>query len=161
MPSENQWEGACRAGGATPFHFGDALDGSWAQYDATAYPFGRSRNGSKPKQPWVNGSSGLVNRWGLVDLHGQLYEWCEDAWHPNPVGQGHPDSGEPWREEDRDLVHRESGQRGWKLLRGGSWVVIPHRCRAAFRYGLNPDYDNSDFGLRPCCPSPPGSLLGA
>ena len=161
LPSENQWEGACRAGGATPFHFGDALDGSWAQYDATAYPFGRSRNGSKPKQPWVNGSSGLVNRWGLVDLHGQLYEWCEDAWHPNPVGQGHPDSGEPWREEVRDLVHRESGQRGWKLLRGGSWVVIPHRCRAAFRYGLNPDYDNSDFGLRPCCPSPPGSLLGA
>jgi formylglycine-generating enzyme required for sulfatase activity len=161
FPSENQWEGACRAGGATPFHFGDALDGSWARYDATHYPFGRSRKGSKPKQPWVNGSSGLVNRWGLVDLHGQLYEWCEDAWHPNPVGQGHPDSGEPWREEDRDLVRRESGQRGWKLLRGGSWGNDPHSCRAANRNTYDTGFDYTISGLRPCCPSPPGSLLGA
>jgi formylglycine-generating enzyme required for sulfatase activity len=162
LPSENQWEGACRAGATTPFHFGDALDGSWARFDATVYPFGRSRKGgSKPKQPWVNGSSGLVNRWGLAELHGQLYEWCEDAWHPNPVGQGHPQDGGPWREEDAELVRRESGQRGWKLLRGGSWFGEPHICRAAFRGSYNPDVDNSSNGLRPCCPSPPGSLLGA
>jgi formylglycine-generating enzyme required for sulfatase activity len=161
LPSENQWEGACRAGTATPFHFGDALDGSWACYKATAYPFGLSRKGSQPKQPWVNGRSGLVNRWGLAELHGQIYEWCEDAWHPNPVGQGHPTDGQPWREEDRDLVRRESGQRGWKLLRGGSWVGEPHFCRAAFRYGVDPGGGSPSNGLRPCCPLPPGSLLGA
>jgi len=160
LPSENQWEGACRAGAATPFHFGDALDGRWACYDAT-YTFGRSRKGgSKPKHPWVNGSSGLVNRWGLAELHGQLYEWCEDAWHPNPLGQGHPQDGAPWREEDRDLVRRESVQRGWKLLRGGSWVNSPHNCRAAYRCSFGPDSVTADGGLRPCCPSPPGSLLG-
>jgi formylglycine-generating enzyme required for sulfatase activity len=162
LPSENQWESACRAGAATPFHFGDTLDGSWARYDATAYPFGRGRKGSsKPKQPWVNGSSGLVNRWGLAEMHGQLYEWCEDAWLPNPLGEGHSANGEPWREEDRDLVRRESGQRGWKLLRGGSWFYFPHGCRAACRYCDGPGYDYSNYGLRPCCPSPPGSLLGA
>ncbi len=169
LPSENQWEGACRAGAATPFHFGDTLDGRWARYDAIGlYPFGRGRKGnSKPNQPWVNGASGLVNRWGLAELHGQLSEWCEDAWHPNPEGEGHPEDGEPWKEEDKDLVRRESGQWTWKLLRGGSWLDSSVSCRAASRisYGPGseyfPDFGNSGIGLRPCCPLPPGSLLGA
>lgn len=160
LPSENQWEGACRAGAATPFHFGDTLDGSWARYDASN-TFGLGRKGAKSKQPWLNGSSGLVNRWGLAELHGQLAEWCEDGWHPNPVGEGHPEDEQPWREEDADLVRRESGQREWKLLRGGSWFNVPLNCRAAFRYSNIPVNDYAYYGLRPCCPSPPGSLLGS
>jgi formylglycine-generating enzyme required for sulfatase activity len=160
LPSENQWEGACRAGTTTPFHFGNTLDASWARYDAR-YTFGRGRKGAKTKQPGLNGSSGLVNRWGLAELHGQLYEWCEDSWHPNPVGAGHPEDGEPWREEDGDLVRRESGQRGWKLLRGGSWFFGPHDCRAAARFSLRPaNVYTSGYGVRPCCLLPPGSLLG-
>ncbi len=99
LPSENQWEGACRAGAATQFHFGDTLDGGWARYDATS-TFGLGRKGAKAKQPWLNGSSGLVNRWGLAELHGQLFEWCEDGWHPNPVGEGHPEDEQPWSEKD-------------------------------------------------------------
>ncbi len=151
LPSENQWEGACRAGAATPFHFGDALDGSWACYDAT-YTFGRSRKGvSKPKQPWVNGSSGLVNRWGLAELHGQLLEWCEDTWHPNPVGQGHPQDGAPWREEDAELVRLGSGQRRWKLLRGGSWFGYPRYCRSACRSHLVPGHADYYIGFRVVC----------
>ena len=159
LPSENQWEGACRAGAATPFHFGDTLDGSWALYDAR-HTFGRGRKGAKTKQPGLKGTSGLVNRWGLAELHGQLDEWCEDSWHPNPVGEGHPEDGEPWREEDGDLVRRESGQRGWKLLRGGSWFNVPRACRAAVRDGNDPASLNADLGVRPCCFLPPGSLLG-
>ena len=162
LPSENQWEGACRAGATTPFHFGDTLDGRWAQYDASAYPFGNGRRANgKPKQPWLNGSSGLVNRWGLAEMHGQLYEWCEDAWHPNPVGRGHPQDGAPWREEDRDLVRGESSQRGWKLLRGGSWFLSPPSCRAAYRARAHPAYVGTDIGVRPYCPLPPRSLLGS
>jgi formylglycine-generating enzyme required for sulfatase activity len=160
LPSENQWEGACRAGAPTPFHFGDTLDGSWAQYDATAI-FGQGRKGAHAKQPWVSGASGLVNRWGLAELHGQLLEWCEDSWHPNPVAEGHPECGDPWRGEDGDLVRRDSGQRGWKLLRGGSWFGDPHFSRAAFRGSNNPVIGDSSRGLRPCCPSPSGSLLGS
>jgi formylglycine-generating enzyme required for sulfatase activity/energy-coupling factor transporter ATP-binding protein EcfA2 len=160
LPSENQWEGACRAGAATPFHFGDTLDGSWARYDAS-YTFGRGRKGSKPKQPWLNGSSGLVNRWGLAELHGQLYEWCEDSWHPNPLGQGHPEDGDPWHAEDEELMRRQSGQRDWKLLRGGSWLNEPLDCRAAFRDSSHPELDGTRNGLRPCCPTSPGSPLGA
>jgi len=162
LPSENQWESACRAGAATPFHFGDTLDGSWARYDATADPFGRGRKASsKPKQPWVNGSSGLVNRWGLAEMHGQLFEWCDDSLHPNPVGEGHPQDGQPWREEDEDLVRLKSSQQRWKLMRGGSWFNEPRYCRAAFRYGKHPADVSARFGARPCCPLPPGSLLGA
>jgi formylglycine-generating enzyme required for sulfatase activity len=159
LPSENQWEGACRAGAATPFHFGDTLDASWARYDAST-TFGRGRKGAKTKQPGLNGTSGLVNRWGLAELHGQVTELCEDSWHPNPVAEGHPEDGEPWREEDGDLVRRESGQRGWKLLRGGAWFSDPLSCRAAFRDSFRPANFNPFVGFRPCCLLPPGSLLG-
>ena len=74
--------------------------------------------------------------------------------------EGRRENGEPWRQEDGELVHRESGQRGWKLLRGGSWHFNPHGCRAAGRDGYYPVNGTTDFGLRPCCPLPPGSLLG-
>jgi formylglycine-generating enzyme required for sulfatase activity len=160
LPSENQWEGACRAGAATPFHFGDTLDASWARCDGSS-AFGRGRKGERTKQPGLNGASGLVNRWGLAELHGQLDEWCEDSWHPNPVGEGHPEDGEPWREEDGDLVRRERGQRGLKLLRGGAFFKGPHGCRAAFRGSNFPADPSAGAGFRPCCLLPPGSLLGS
>jgi formylglycine-generating enzyme required for sulfatase activity len=161
LPGEGQWEAACRARTATPLHFGDTLDFRWARYDAS-YVFGLGRKGAKAKQPGVNGGCGLVNRYGLAEMHGQLYEWCGDSWHPNPVGEGWRADGLPWEGEDGDLAQRESGQRGWKLLRGGSWIYDPHFCRAANRNGGNPGYDDPLIGLRPCCcPSPPGSLLGS
>jgi formylglycine-generating enzyme required for sulfatase activity len=157
LPSENEWEGACRAGSKTPFHFGDTLDASWALYDATAYPFGRGRKGAKDGKPWINGTSGLVNRLGLTELHGQLWEWCEDSWHPNPAGDGRPEDCRPWRDEDANLLRIRSVQRGWKLLRGGSWFVSAHNSRAAVRMSFTPGYNDSDYGLRPCCPAYPCS----
>ena len=161
LPGEGQWEAACRAGTATPFHFGDTLDARWARYDAS-YVFGLGRKGAKAKQPGVNGGCGLVNRYGLGEMHGQLFEWCGDSWHPNPVGEGWHADGLPWEGEDGDLARRESGQRGWKLLRGGTWIDGPLSCRAAYRHSSDPDYVDTGIGLRPCCcPSPPGSLLGS
>jgi formylglycine-generating enzyme required for sulfatase activity len=78
------------------------------------------------------------------------------------VGEGWRADGLPWEGEDGDLAQRESGQRGWKLLRGGSWILNPLNCRAANRDSGNPDNDGTFIGLRPCCcPSPPGSLLGS
>jgi formylglycine-generating enzyme required for sulfatase activity len=161
LPGGGQWEAACRAGTATPFHFGDTLDARWARYEAS-YVFGLGRKGAKAKQPGVNGGCGLVNRYGLAEMHGQLSEWCADSWHPNPVGEGWRADGLPWKGEDGDLAQRESGQRGWMLLRGGSWRGLPHICRAAARSSYAPDSDDAGVGLRPCCcPSPPGSLLGS
>jgi formylglycine-generating enzyme required for sulfatase activity len=157
LPGEGQWEAACRAGAATPFHFGATLDARWACYDAS-FVFGPGRKGPTARQPWVNGSSGLVNRWGLAEMHGQLYEWCGDSWHPNPVGEGWPAHGQPWSDQDGQL---ESAQRGWKLLRGGSWFNEPLNCRAASRSSSFPANVNPGSGVRPCCLLPPGSLLGS
>jgi formylglycine-generating enzyme required for sulfatase activity len=162
FPSESQWEAACRAGTETPFHFGDTLDATWARYNASsAYGLGRKKN--RPNQPWLNGSSGLVNRWGLSEMHGQLNEWCEDSWHPNPIGKGWPVDGHAWRSEDVDLVRSDSGHKMYKLVRGGSWVNDPHDARSAFRYsgGTGMGVTNALNGLRLCCQNPPCSSLSS
>jgi formylglycine-generating enzyme required for sulfatase activity len=155
LPSEGNWEAACRAGAHTPFHFGDTLDARWARYDASVV-FGLGRKGPKVKQPGVSGGVGLVNRYGLAEMHGQLYEWCADTWHPNPVGEGWPANGLVWVGEDGDLGRRESRQRDWKLLRGGSCRDDPGHCRAAFRLSYGPGNREPFTGLRPgCWLSPP------
>lgn len=159
LPGEGQWEAACRAGGATPFHFGDVLDTAWANCDG-GYVYGSGRKGIYRQRPVPVGSYGLVNRWGLADLHGQLWEWCGDQWHPDPIGEGWPAAGQPWEGVDAALQARATAQKDWKLLRGGSWINIPHYCRAAYRSSYNPGSGFTNSGLRPCCPSPPGSLLG-
>jgi formylglycine-generating enzyme required for sulfatase activity len=174
LPSESQWEVACRgdAKPPTPFHFGTTLDASWARYDAS-YTYGRGRKGAKFKQPWTNGSSGLVNRWGLAELHGQLFEWCGDLWNRDPRpplqrprglfggkrnAEAAPMAGAALEHPDPDLL--QSIEQSNRLLRGGSWFNDPRDVRAAFRNGDVPVTPGADVGLRPCCPSPPGSLLG-
>ena len=165
---------ACRAQAKppTPFHFGATLDECWARYDAS-YTYGRGRKGAKFKQPWTNGSSGLVNRWGLTELHGQLFEWCADRWNrdPRPAVQRQggwfgskgkagaaPVAGAALEQQDPGL--KGNLEQRYMLLRGGSWVGSPRRARAAFRFSYNPDFVGTFIGLRPCCPSPPGFLLG-
>jgi formylglycine-generating enzyme required for sulfatase activity len=149
------------------------LDPSWARYDAS-YTYGRGRRGEFNKRPVPVGFFGLVNRWGLAELHGQLAEWCADQWHRSPirVDQGKrrgwfgggvaPQQvldGSALEGPDPGLA-RESGQLSWKLLRGGSWFGEPHGCRAAFRYSFHPADITPQVGFRPCCLLPPGSLLG-
>jgi len=158
LPSESQWEAACRAQTAnselqaTPFHFGDALDPSWACYDATTTPVGLGRKGRKPKQPWTNGTSGLVNRWGLAELHGQIQEWCADHWHPDPVAGASAD-GSPIEGPDPRLANAPlEGE--MRLLRGGAWADSPHNVRAACRMSGIPDYGRDFFGFRPGCFAP-------
>ena len=175
LPSESQWEVACRAQAKppTPFHFGATLDGSWARYDAS-YTFGRGRKGAKFNQPWTNGSSGLVNRWGLAELHGQLFEWCADLWNrdPRPAVQRQrgwfgsqsdsgaaPVAGAALEQPDPGL--KGNIEQSYRLLRGGSWIDYPLYARSAFRYGSHPDLVSPYVGVRPGCFSPPGSLLGS
>jgi formylglycine-generating enzyme required for sulfatase activity len=167
LPSESQWEAACRAYTDTdthtdtenppPFHFGATLDASWARYDAS-YTYGKGRQGEYGQRPVPIGFFGLVNRWGLAELHGQLAEWCGDQWHRDPVAAA-PAEGAAIAVPDPGLTGDK--EQRYRLLRGGSWFNNPLSARAAFRGSSYPGNGNTFIGLRPCCPSPPGSLLGA
>jgi formylglycine-generating enzyme required for sulfatase activity len=157
LPSESQWEVACRAGSGTPFHFGDTLDASWANYNC-GYTYGPGRKGAYRQRSVPVGFFGLVNRWGLAEMHGQLLEWCADQWHRDPRAGSMAD-GSPVDELDPDLEGYH--EQNYRLLRGGSWLGLPHFARAAFRNGVPPDGVASNLGVRPGCFSPPGSLLGS
>jgi formylglycine-generating enzyme required for sulfatase activity len=158
LPGEGHWEAACRAGASTPFHFGEVLDASWANYYGES-SYGRGRVGVDRSRPLPIGALGLVNRWGLAEMHGQLFEWCGDQWHRDPKGDGWPADGQAWEGPDGGL--EGSAQQAWRLLRGGSWFYEPLSCRAAARYGSYPAYVYAFIGVRPCCLLPPGSLLGS
>jgi len=160
LPGEGQWEVACRAGAATPFHFGDTLDASWANFDG-GYSYGPSRKGPYRQRPVAVGFFGLVNRWGLAEMHGQLFEWCGDQWHPDPTAEGWPSDGMPWEGVDPTLEAMGTAQKDWKLLRGGSGFDEPRYCRAAYRGSVPPALISAFVGFRPCCLLPPGSLLGS
>jgi formylglycine-generating enzyme required for sulfatase activity len=159
LPSESQWEAACRGNTdpATPFHFGDTLDPSWARYDAS-FIYGKGRRGEYEKRPVSIGFFGLVNRHGLAELHGQLFEWCADQWHRDPVAGAPADGGVM---EGLDLGLTGDKEQRYRLLRGGTWFNAPLNCRAAYRNSYNPPNIMPDVGVRPCCLLPPGSLLGA
>jgi formylglycine-generating enzyme required for sulfatase activity len=154
LPGEGQWEAACRAGAGTPFHFGDVLDASWANFDG-GYSYGPSRKGPYRQRPVSVGFFGLVNRWGLAEMHGQLFEWCGDQWHPDPPAEGWPSNGKPWEVVDPTLEAMGTAQKDWKLLRGGSWFDGPRSCRAAGRGGNHPASIYASCGVRPCCLLPP------
>jgi formylglycine-generating enzyme required for sulfatase activity len=172
LPSESQWEAACRAGSGTPFHFGDTLDSSWANYDGR-YTYGTGRKGAYRQRPVPVGFFGLVNRWGLAEMHGQLQEWCADQWHRSPCGANQGKrrgwfGGGGTQQELLDGSALEGADPGlaevpqeqqMMLLRGGSWIYGPLNARAAFRISVLPVTVNSSVGVRPGCFSPPGLFL--
>jgi len=131
LPSEAQWEYACRAETETAYHFGDEITKDLANYSGEqTTPIGQYP----------------ANRWGLYDMHGNVWEWCQDYWHENYKGV--PTDGGAWIDD------RESGLR---VVRGGSWAYFPGGCRSAFRFGFTPVNDDYAFGFRVSC-SPPRGL---
>ena len=127
LPSEAEWEYACRAGSTTEFCYGDAEAGlgEYAWYSANS---GRMTHLVGQKKP---------NKWGLHDMHGNVWEWCEDVFHDSY--EGAPTDGSSWV---------EGGNQALRVLRGGSWSGIPSYCRSADRYRDAPPYASGDFGCR-------------
>jgi formylglycine-generating enzyme required for sulfatase activity/tRNA A-37 threonylcarbamoyl transferase component Bud32 len=126
LPSESQWEYACRAGTITPFAFGDTITTDVANY-----------NGQHEKTTAV--TTFPPNAFGLFDMHGNVWEWCADTWHNNYNGA--PIDGTAWQSQD------ENDNR---VLRGGSWNYIHRNCRSAIRgysyFGNQGNYN----GFRVC-----------
>lgn len=145
LPSESQWEVACRAGSSNPFHFGDTLDAQWANYDASSI-YGLGRVGQCRKRPVSVGTFGLFNSWGLAEMHGQLYEWCADQWHRDPLA-GSNEKGEAL--DGLDLELNGNQEQIHRVRRGGSWVHGPRMCRSAMRFSYLPDSPTTAVGLRP------------
>lgn len=152
LPSEAQWEYACRAGTTTPFHFGETLSDELANYcaqdeeiDGTLYKgtYGRGIQGQYRKQT-TEVEQFPANPFGLYDMHGNVLEWCEDDFHSNYNDA--PSDGSAWVENDRSETYR--------LLRGGSWLGNPRYCRSAARnYGSRVSRQDN-IGFRVCCVPP-------
>ncbi|MFM8278194.1 MAG: caspase, EACC1-associated type [Cyanobium sp.] len=141
LPSEAQWEYACRAGTTTPFAFGETITTDLANYDGN-YTYATEPQGTY-RQNTTDVLSFPANAWGLHDMHGNVWEWCLDTWHSSY--QGAPDDGSPWydKQGENSIASR--------LLRGGSWICDPRGCRSAYRYGLHSDVHFGDVGFRVCC----------
>jgi formylglycine-generating enzyme required for sulfatase activity len=145
LPSEAQWEYACRAGTTTPFHFGDTISSELANYDGD-YTYADGPKGIYRKQTTPVGMF-PANAWGLYDMHGNVWEWCLDEWHANYNGA--PADGSAWVDYAEGEKNKELEKP--KLLRGGSWGNYPRLCRSAFRYIILPGLRSNYIGFRVCC----------
>jgi formylglycine-generating enzyme required for sulfatase activity len=123
LPSEAEWEYACRSGTTSPFHFGETITDKLANYNANYTfadePKGNSRNETTPVGTFS------PNAFGLYDMHGNLWEWCGDNWHGNY--QGVPTYGSAWADKNSQKMNDNH------MLRGGSWYYNPVYCRSAYR----------------------------
>jgi formylglycine-generating enzyme required for sulfatase activity len=135
LPSEAEWEYACRAGTKTPFSFGDNITTDLVNYDGT-YPYKSAPKGKYREQTTDVGTF-PPNAFGLYDMHGNVWEWCEDDWHENYIDA--PTDGSAW--------NSQSGS-NTKLLRGGSWYYVAGDCRSANRFRDSRDYRDCYCGFR-------------
>ncbi len=137
LPSEAQWEYACRAGTITPFSFGETLTTESANFNGEQ-PFGQTPKG-KFRNSLASVENFMPNDFGLYDMHGNVWEWCADVWHENYIGA--PTDGTAWL---------EGGDRGYCVQRGGSWLDRAANCRSAFRVGDIAHNNDHIVGLRVC-----------
>lgn len=132
LPTEAQWEYACRAGTTTPFPWGGVLNGDKANCDGS-YPYGTDVEGKYLGKTAPVGSYS-ANPWGLFDMNGNVWEWCED-WYGDYPSSGSTDPRGPATGSSR-------------VLRGGSWFHYARHCRSAYRYSYGVHYRDSRFGFR-------------
>jgi formylglycine-generating enzyme required for sulfatase activity len=132
LPSEAEWEYACRAGTTTPFSFGETLSTDRANYDGN-YTYGNGNKGEF-REKTTPVSKFYANAWGMHDMHGNVWEWCSD-WY-----------GSMDKDNIKDPKGPQSGDA--RVLRGGSWSNVPWNCRAAYRRRNGPGYRYGSYGFR-------------
>jgi formylglycine-generating enzyme required for sulfatase activity len=137
LPSEAEWEYACRGGTTTPFYFGETISTELANYHGN-YTYGGGAKGEYRGKTTEVGKF-PANPCGLYDMCGNVWEWCQDEWHGNYINA--PTDGSAW----------SNGSNNYMSLRGGSWFNYPHYCRSAFRNYYNRDNLSFTFGFRVVC----------
>ena len=129
LPSEAEWEYACRAETSTAYYFGETLTNRQAN-------FGKTINQTTSVGQY------LPNSFGLYDMHGNVWEWCQDKWHSNY--QGAPNDGNAWVLNNNNTF----------VMRGGSWLNDPDDCRSAIRGSRERDVCYRFVGFRVMCVAP-------
>ncbi|MBW4693881.1 MAG: formylglycine-generating enzyme family protein [Lyngbya sp. HA4199-MV5] len=147
LPSEAEWEYACRAGTTTPFWCGETITTDLANYSGIDWEYegrvcskgsyGKGSTGRDRRETTAVGSFAITNAFGLYDMHGLVREWCVDHWHDSYNGA--PNDGTAWV---------ENATTDQRVLRGGSWNSGPRACRSAARSKLNSETHLYDIGFR-------------
>ena len=148
LPSEAEWEYACRAGTTTLFHFGPTITTDLANYRGTDWDYGgqliSGSYGPGPKCVFREQTTPVgqfpPNAFGLYDMHGSVWEWCADHYHD--TYEGAPLDNTPWLSSD---------ERSSRLLRGGAWASPPQSCRSTYRLTYSPDNRLNLIGFRVVC----------
>jgi formylglycine-generating enzyme required for sulfatase activity len=122
LPSEFEWEYACRAGTKTPYHFGETITPDIANY--------RDKKKNSPEQTTLVGCYRVANAFGLFDMHGNVWEWCKDIWNVN--------------QEFRNLT----GESCYRVICGGSWFDDKHNCRSSSRRQAEQENKHDTLGFR-------------
>ncbi|KST67700.1 formylglycine-generating enzyme family protein [Mastigocoleus testarum] len=140
LPTEAEWEYACRAGTTTPFHFGETITTDLANYNGNV-SYKNESQGIHRRETTEVGYFQVANTFGLFDMHGNISEWCQDSYDVYPGG---PET----------ICHRDDywlNFRNCNILRGGDWRVNPIGCRSAQRSCCRFDYSDYFCGLRIAC----------
>ena len=138
LPTEAEWEYACRAGTTTPFNTGETISTDQANYDGN-YTYGSGRKGVYRKKTIAVGSF-KPNAFGLYDMHGNVWEWCSNWYDARTYANANT----------RDPKGPASGSD--RVLRGGAWLSNPRLCRSANRRWYDPDFGDDFFGFRVVVP---------
>jgi formylglycine-generating enzyme required for sulfatase activity len=151
LPSEAEWEYACRGQHvkgdqdvsslpSLPFHYGETITPELANYDSNYIYEGRIKG---LKGTWLRSTTVVKNfspnAFGLYDMHGNVAEWCMDHWHKSYDNS--PTDGSPWQDENLS-------QEAPRVVRGGSWALLPRYCRCAYRKSFRADERSYDIGFR-------------
>jgi len=132
LPTEAEWEYACRAGTQTPFSFGECLTSQEANYNGE-HPFLQCARGIYRKKP-ISAKAFSPNSWGLIGMHGNVWEWCRDWFGKYPAESVIDPTGPPYGE--------------FRVIRGGGWNSYARACSSGNRTGNKPHQCFANLGFR-------------
>ena len=147
LPTEAEWEYACRAGTETHYAFGDVLSSHQANFNGFQIPEGADKGPNLGRTAKVG--SYKPNPWGLYDMHGNVQEWCSDYWDPTFYRHSLRKDGNTPRRDPQGPEGPYSAGRQDRVVRGGAWDSGADRCTSAAR--RNNSYQDSTTGFRVVC----------
>jgi formylglycine-generating enzyme required for sulfatase activity len=145
LPTEAEWEYACRAGSTTPFHFGKSLSSSQANFNGH-FPYGGGERGPYRRQTTKVGSY-APNAWGLYDMHGNVAEWCSDYYDRDYYRKS---PREDPRGPEKGVLPTDYND-FYRVIRGGCWLDEGRACRSAYRFRAMPHDPYRLVGFRVVC----------